>query len=112
MPGQMQWRSPNPDDPNDTKVLYYRNSENEPWRMYTDHPDQKSDYVMGPIGRGIGGRTLMGSRGFATMQKLLRLGYELIPSPGVAPQKAPMMPLSGLSEEARQELLKKSLVRP
>lgn len=115
MPGQMQWRCPNLSDEghrtsDQTKVLHFRYDESDRWKLYTEHPLRVSDHIMGPAGQGIGGNTIVGSRGYATMQKLLKCGYELLPTPGVVPK--PMVPLSGISEEARQELLKNSLVRP
>lgn len=64
MPGLMQWRSPNDDD--STKTLYINT--NGQWIHYSRSALAVPDY---------GG---VHSPGFATAQKLLKMGFEYAPS--------------------------------
>ncbi len=78
---EIAWISPgnNPDLP---KILYYRNpSTNNQWRPYYQHPSAVPDHEVPSFGQRSGGGGRLGpSRGFATMQELLRRGYRFVPS--------------------------------
>lgn len=63
--GEMCWKSKSE---NDTKVLHLRASSLEPWLPYTSHPK-----LMVPDYKVNGG-----SRGYATMQKLLKANWNLV----------------------------------
>ncbi|MBW4469249.1 MAG: hypothetical protein KME45_03190 [Stenomitos rutilans HA7619-LM2] len=68
---QMQWRSPTPDQP---KLLYLNIGDG--WKPYTQFPQyQVPDY-----------RIPGASKGFATMQALLKRGFALLPSGEVMPK--------------------------
>lgn len=65
---EMAWRAFDGSD-NHAKELYFRSSPVEHWQHYTKSPHNQPDL------------TLPGaSKGFTTMQKLLKLGYKFVPS--------------------------------
>lgn len=102
--GQLIWKSPS-DNPLDRKVLHFRYKPDQPWQIYSKHPLAEPDVILGKFGNLPAMPT---SRGWTTMQKLLTLGYTLVPSPGVASPS----PVSQLSEDMKRELVEKSLIRP
>lgn len=61
--GKMQWRSLNPEE---EKVLYIQESDSSPWLRYTASKHAIPDY------------DAKHSKGWATFQKLHKLGWELI----------------------------------
>lgn len=54
------------------KVLHWRNHPNSPWCHYLDHVEALPE---------LDGST--GSQGWATFQKLLSLGYKLVPNSAI-----------------------------
>ena len=68
MAGQMSWLSAFSSD--GEKILHLRLEPNQPWRSYLSYPQfSVPDY---PIPGG--------SKGWATYQKLMKAGWELVPS--------------------------------
>lgn len=68
MIGQMSWLPTL--GSNGDKILHLRTAPNQPWRPYTTFPEYSvPDY-----------RIPLGSKGWATYQKLLRSKWTLIPS--------------------------------
>lgn len=68
MPRQMCWLSPSGAD--GEKILYLQTAPHEPWRPYTAFPQ----YVVPDY------RIPGGSKGWATYQKLIKVGWRLVPS--------------------------------
>jgi hypothetical protein len=68
--GEMRWLS---ESENGTKVLYLREKSYEPWKHYYlfQHLCIPDYQIPG------------GSKGYATMQKLLKAGWSYISSPGI-----------------------------
>ncbi|MCD8486407.1 MAG: hypothetical protein LRZ84_06585 [Desertifilum sp.] len=68
MMGQMCWLAPQ--GGNGHKILHLRLQHHQPWRPYTSFPHLSvPDY-----------RIPGGSKGWATYQKLMKAGWDLIPS--------------------------------
>lgn len=66
---QIIWKS----NLSETKELFYRDSEHQPWQHYLQHPLSKPDFRITS--------TLSSSKGFATAQVLLKVGYVYVASP-------------------------------
>jgi hypothetical protein len=66
---KMCWMSPSGTD-SETKILHLKVGDS-PWRPYTSYPQfAVGDYSVP-----------RGSKGYATFQKLLKAGWEIVPSP-------------------------------
>lgn len=70
MQKQMCWLSKSGESGH--KILYLRTNPNELWRPYTAFPQYAARDYLEPLG----------SKGWATYQKLRKLGWVLIPSAG------------------------------
>ena len=84
---ELQWRIPGVSDEGHqgnyaTKVLHYRTSADKPWEIYSKHPLAAPDRFLPSIPE-TQLPHMMQSRGMATMQKLLGLGYKMVLTPGV-----------------------------
>lgn len=70
---QMCWMASSGSN-NQTKILHLRLTPQEPWKPYTSFPQLSvTDYSVP-----------RGSKGYSTMQRLLKAGWKLMPSPDEA----------------------------
>ena len=73
MAGQMSWLAPFGGD--EQKILHLRESANHPWRPYTSFPQYKVPDLQIPGA----------SKGWTTYQKMMKVGWALIPSDQARP---------------------------
>ena len=77
---QMIWMPKAGANTDSEKILHLRISPAVPWKPYTSFPElKKSDYQF--LSGFFCGNSPQHSKGFSTMQSLLRDGWELLPSP-------------------------------